>query len=89
MKKEGLVPCQEVTNKKCGKGDLLNSIQTSIKEARNVFFKKNEHVLFNEEVYKVIYKYDSGYWELRKVTESNSSVIELVHYLDLMETKKN
>jgi hypothetical protein len=89
MKKEGLVPYQEVTNKKCGKGELLNFIQTSIKEARNVFFKKNEHVLFNEEVYKVIYKYDSGYWELRKVTESNSSDIELVHYLDLIETEKN
>jgi len=37
----------------------------------------NEKVLYNGKLYTVIYKYSSGYWEIKE--EGNLNRIELVH----------
>jgi hypothetical protein len=51
---------------------------------------KRKRVLYNETEYIVLFKYSSGYWEVRDAQKERYSEVELVHHSQLKDyTKEN
>ncbi|MFJ8246815.1 hypothetical protein [Peribacillus asahii] len=42
-----------------------------------------EIVVYQNECYKVVHRYESGYWEINKVNEKNNNNVILVNSIEL------
>ncbi|MBE5102067.1 hypothetical protein [Priestia aryabhattai] len=49
---------------------------------------KRERVLYNEMEYIVLFKYSSGYWEVRDAQKERYYKVELVHHSQLKDYTK-